>query len=230
MEAARDESIDTILIGELAKGASLDLATDHELRTKTLNCHALVVTSPTDTILFVRKRSPIQLAKKSLLATVFNGRLDELESPVFAFDNRYDAIVTSQKIYVLDKRAFEGLFKDSPAVLANTTEWISEVANVVPFADGSAELLDTILKRNSILRNKFLAVRGRPYIATITPDVLRAEMARYGYDPTDLMDGDDLKVTEQNAKTILQLLNEDLFTGGFSHQHYAAGSKRTITA
>lgn len=228
MEAPRDESIDTKLIDELAKGPSLDLATDYELRTKALKCHALVVTSATDTVLFVRKRSPIQLAKKSLLAALFNGKLGELESPLFAFDNRYDAIITSQKIYVLNKRAFDGLFKDSPAVLAKTTEWITEVARSVPFSDGSAELLDGVLKRNSVLRNKFLAVRGRPYLASITAASLRAEMVKYGYDPADLMDGDNLKVTGQNVKRILQLLNEDLFTGGFSKQHYAAGLKRTI--
>lgn len=228
MEAPRDESLDTALIEELSKGASLDVATDHELRTKTLICHALVVTLGTEITLFVKKRSPIQLAKKSLLAAVVHGRLDELESPLFAFDNRYDVIITDEKVYVLDKTAFEGLFKNSEAVLSKTGEWISEVAEVIPFAEGSADELDTILRRNSVLRNKFLAVKARPYLHTITPDTLRNEMAKYGLDPADLMDGDSLKVTGQNAKDILRLLNEDLFSGGFSQQHYAASTKRTI--
>ena len=228
MEAPRDEALDTVLIEELSKGASLNLATEHELRTKTFLCHALVVTSESNITLFVRKRSPIQLAKKSLLAAVVHGRLDELESPLFAFDNRYDAIITDQTVYVLDKRAFEGLFKNSPAILAKTSEWVNDVATVLPFADGSAAELDTILRRNSVLRSKFLAVKGRPYLHTITPDSLRSEMAKYGLDPADLMDGDSLKVTGQNAKDVLRLLNEDLFSGGFSQQHYAASAKRTI--
>lgn len=228
MEAPRDESLDTALIEELSKGASLDLATDHELRTKTLICHALVVVSRTDITLFVKKRSPIQLAKKSLRAVIVHGRLDELESPLFAFDNRYDAIIADQTVYVLDKRAFEGLFKNSPAVLNKTSDWINDVAAVVPFAEGSAAELDTILRRNSVLRNKFLAVKGRPYLHAITPDTLRSEMAKYGLDPVELMDGDSLKVTGKNAKDVLRLLNEDLFSGGFSQQHYAASAKRTI--
>lgn len=228
MEASRDESLDTALIEELSKGASLDVATDHELRTKTLICHALVVTSNINVTLYVKKRTPIQLAKKSLLAAVVHGRLDELESPLFAFDNRYDVIVTDEKVYVLDKKAFEGLFKNSGAVLAKTGEWINDVAKVIPFAEGSAAELDTILKRNSVLRNKFLAVKDRAYLHTITPETLRSEMAKYGLDPADLMDGDSLKVTGQNAKDVLRLLNEDLFSGGFSQQHYAASAKRTI--
>ena len=44
-------------------------------------------------------------------------------------------------------------------------------------------------------------------------------------DPADLMDGDKLKVTGDNVKLVLQLLNEDPFSGGFSHEHYAASSK-----
>ena len=229
MEAPRDESIDTALIAELSKGASLERATEHELRTKQLTCHALVVDGDAGIVLFVRReRTPIQLARKSLLATLFNDTLGELESPLFAFDNRYDAIITAEKVYVLDKNAFERLFKDSPAVLAKTKDWIKEVSAVVPFAEGSAEELDKILKRNSVLRNKFLAVQGKSYLTKITPDGLRAEMVKYGLEPAELMDGDALKVTSQNAKHILRLLNEDLFSGGFSQQHYAASNKRSL--
>jgi hypothetical protein len=229
MEAPRDESLDTALIAELSKGPSLEQASPDELRRKPLTCHALVVQGDVETTLFVRKRTPIQLAKKSLLATLFNDTLDELESPLFAFDNRYDVIITSDKAYVLDKKAFERLFKESPAVLAKTMDWIAEVTAIVPFADGSAEELNAILKRNSVLRNKFLAVKGKAYLSKITPDDLRTEMVKFGMHPEELMEGDTLKVTGQNAKDILRLLNEDLFSGGFSNQHYAASNKRTLT-
>lgn len=228
MESDRDESLDTALLQELGKGSSLDLATEHELRTKPLTCHALVLTTQGRSTLFVRKRSPIQLAKKSLVAYLVDDRLDALESPLFAFDNRYDAIVTDDRVYILDKKAFEGLFKSSPAVLAKTTDWIAEVAQHVPFSEGSPEELDTILRRNSVLRNKFLALKSRTYLQTVTPAVLRAEMTRHGLDPADLMDGDCLKVTGQNVKQVLRLLNEDLFQGGFSHQPYAASTKRAL--
>lgn len=228
MEAPLDESLDTALIEELSKGASLDLASEYELRNKPLTCYALVVSSGSANTLFVKKRSPIQLAKKSLRAHFIHGRLDELESPLFAFDNRYDVIITGQTVFVLDKKAFEGLFKNSNAVLAKTEEWIKDVAAVIPFADGSAAELNSILRRNSILRNKFLAVKERPYLRTITPNTIRNEMVKYGLDPAELMDGDSLKVTDKNAKDILRLLNEDFFSGVFSQQHYAASAKRTI--
>ena len=228
LESDRDESIDTALVQELSKGASLDVATEHELRTKRLNCHALVITTSEQTTLFVRKRSPIQLASKSLVARLVDDRLDRLGSPLFAFDDRYDAIFTQDKVYVLDKKAFEGLFKDSPAVLAKTNDWIAEVGQYVPFVPGSVEQLQVVLKRNSVLRNKFLAVKGRAYLQSITPDALREEMKRHGMDPLEFMEGDSLKVTGQNVKSVLRLLNEDLFQGGFSQQAYAASTKRVL--
>lgn len=60
----------------------------------------------------------------------------------------------------------------------------------------------------------------------MTPQTLKDEINRHGYDVEELMDGDKLRVTESNVKVVLQLLNEDLFTGGFSQERYAAGSKR----
>jgi hypothetical protein len=63
----------------------------------------------------------------------------------------------------------------------------------------------------------------------MTPDTLRAEIDRHGYDPAELMDGDKLKVTGDNVKLVRQLLNEDLFSGGFSHERYGASSKRPVS-
>jgi hypothetical protein len=155
--------------------------------------------------------------------------LDRVDSPIFAFDDRYDAIITKDKVYVLNKDAFEGLFKESQAVLAKTDEWVKEVVDAIPMTQGSSQALETTLKRNQFLRKKFLAVKQRPHVMSMTPDALRDEIQRHGYDLADLMDGDDLKVTEQNVKIVLQLLNEDLFSGGFSQERYAAGNKRPVS-
>ena len=228
MVSPRDESIDTALVQELSRGGSLDLATEYELWTKTLTCHALVITTGDRTSLFVRKRSPIQLAKKSLVARLLDDRLDQLVSPLFAFDARYDAIFTEELVYIIDKKSFEGLFKDSPAVLAKTNEWVNEVAQFVPFTPDSVEHLQDVLKRNSVLRNKFLAVKGRSYLQTITVDMLREEMERQGMDPEEFLEDGCLKVTGQNVKHVLRLLNEDLFQGGFSKAPYAASTKRML--
>ncbi len=226
-EADRDTLFDEVLLQELSKGASLPLATKDELKDKNLTCHAVLFGHGKNRSIFVRKRSPIQLARKSVVATLFDGSLDWIQTPIFAFDDRYDAIITADRIYILNKNAFEGMFKDSAAVLAKTGDWVNDVAQTIPMVDGSSDTLVSALNRNQFYRRKFLAVRERPHIKAMTPQTLKDEIARHGYDLDDLMVGDKLKVTESNVKLVLQLLNEDLFTGGFSRDRYAAGSKRT---
>lgn len=230
LEAAPEELFDTGLIETLRQGASLHLATEQELKTKSLFCHAIVIGRGDTETIFVKKRSPIQLGKKSIVATLFNNTLDRIETPVFAFDNSYDAIITKSKVYVLNKRSFEGLFKESPAVLAKTTEWVQEVSSVVSMTEGSQDILETVLKRNQYLRNKFQAIMKRPHIQTLTPDALRSVIQESGYNVADLMDGENLSVTDTNVKTVLQLLNEDLFIGSFSQEKFAAGSKRHMAS
>ena len=228
LEASLDELLDTGLLEELNRASSLPLATEDELRSKPLLCHAVVIGEGDDTAIFVKKRSPIQLAKKSVVAFLVNNNLDRVETPIFAFDDRYDAVIAKDRVYVLNKDAFEGLFKESQAVLGKADEWVKEVVDAIPMTIGSAQALEDTLKRNQFLRKKFFAIKQRPHIMSMTPDALRDEIQRHGYDLGELMDGDDLKVTEKNVKIVLQLLNEDLFSGGFSQERYAAGSKRSL--
>lgn len=230
LEATPEELFDTGLLEALRQGASLQLASEQELKINTLFCHATVMGRGETETIFVKKRSPIQLGKKSIVATLFNDTLDRVEIPVFAFDNRYDAVITKSKVYVLNKRNFEGLFKESPAVLAKTTEWVQEVSSVISMTEGSQDVLETVLKRNQHLRNKFQAIMKRPHIQTLTPNALRSVIEDSGYNPAELMNGDNLSVTDANVKTVLQLLNEDLFIGSFSQEPFAAGSKRHMSS
>ena len=67
-------------------------------------------------------------------------------------------------------------------------------------AEGSAEALEATLKQNQFLGRKFLAVKQRPHIKTMTSDTLTTEIDRHGHDPADLMDGDKLKVTGDDVQ------------------------------
>ncbi|MFI2840210.1 Kiwa anti-phage protein KwaB-like domain-containing protein [Mycolicibacterium sp. PDY-3] len=228
-EAERSVLMDELLLEEVAKANSLPLATIDELRHRNLLCHAVLIGRADNRCMFVRKRSPIQLAKKSMIATLMDGTLDRVSTPIFAFDDRYDAIITPTKLFILNKNAFEGLFKESEAILARTGEWVDDVAQSVSMTEGSTEILVSTLRRNQFLRRKFLAVRERPHVKQMTPRMLKEEIVRNGLSVDDLMMGDQLIVTPSNVKLVLQLLNEDLFIGGFTQGHYAAGSKRSMS-
>ena len=82
LEADPDELLDAGLLHELRRGASLPLATDQELKNRPLLCHGVLIGEDDDQVIFIKKRSPIQLARKSVVATMSNGTLDRLSSPV----------------------------------------------------------------------------------------------------------------------------------------------------
>jgi hypothetical protein len=123
LETDRNELLDTVLLEQIMRAASLPLATENELRNHTLTLYALVVgDDPNSLMAFVRKSNPIQLAKKSLVA-IFDQTLTRIERPLLAFDDQYDLVIyPTGKVHILNQRNFEVLFKDSEAVLARTPE------------------------------------------------------------------------------------------------------------
>ncbi len=228
--AARDELLDTELVDQLEMGSSLPLATDDEVRTRPLVCYAAVIGSGDSRTVFIRKRNPVQLATKSIVARLLDGTLDHVEYPLLAFDSRYDMVLTPEWAYVLDKRQFELMFRDSEAVLSKTSTWVDELAAGIPITQETKESLVDALRRNSHYRSKFHAILRRPHIKTLTTRELRAAMRKRGLEPDKFIKRGELDFSKQNIKTLLRLLNEDLFTGDFSSEQFAAGSKRQTSS
>jgi hypothetical protein len=61
--------------------------------------------------------------------------------------------------------------------------------------------------------------------AEADPDILRARMAAHGLLPEDLMKDGALIFNKETEKDLLLFLNEDLWTGDFSGDQYAAARK-----
>ncbi|WP_186818266.1 Kiwa anti-phage protein KwaB-like domain-containing protein [Nocardia ninae] len=230
LTANHEELLDIDLLSTLEQGQSLPTSTDDELRTHHLACYGLVLGNGTRRTLYVRHGSPIKLARKTLLARLASESLDLLTTPLFAYDQRVDLIVTPATVYVLDKRNFEMLFKDSETVLAKAETWVEEFSELLPLSSDSKDYLAQALRTNSVLRRKVHSVLRRGYIATLTPQTIEAKMRDHGLDPSFLMPDGDVVFTRETTPDLLRLLNEDLFAGDFSGQQYAAGTKSRVRA
>lgn len=55
--------------------------------------------------------------------------------------------------------------------------------------------------------------------------MLRAKMQQYELDPDELMPNGSLVINKDTEQRVLQLLNEDLWSGDFSGTQYAATRK-----
>lgn len=225
LEADREELLDTALLDEIQKGASLPLISPDDLRTRSLTLYALIVGSdPSKLTAFVRRGNPVQLAKKSLVA-VFDNTLTRIEKPILTFDEFFDVVIFPGSVAILNQKSFEALFKESEAVLAKTAEWASSLEAALPMSADSKDWLATRLQKLPTVRRKVLSILRSGYLTGLTPDLLRAKMTENGLDPGQLMDGDKLVINKETEHDVLLLLNEDLWTGDFSGEQYAASKK-----
>jgi hypothetical protein len=225
LTASQDELLDTALLEQLRIGSSLPLIGADELRKRTLALYALLIgNDPDSRAIFVRKGNPVSLATKSVVA-VFDDTLTRVTRPILAFDSTFDVILLGSSVWILNQKNFEGLFKESEAVLARTSEWVDQLSQVLPIADDGREWLASRLRQNSVMRRKIHSILRSPYLPRLTPDILRARMAAHGLIPGDLMKDGSLVFNKDTEKDLLLFLNEDLWTGDFSGDQYAAARK-----
>lgn len=221
----RSELLDTALLEQLNRGVSLPSATANDIRKQTLTLYALLIgNDPDSRITFVRRGNPVRLATKSIVG-VFDQTLTRLRQPILAFDSTYDVIFRGDAVWVMNQKNFEALFKESEAVLAKTAEWAESLNSFLPMADDSQQWLAKRLRQNSVMRRKVQSILRSPYLATLTPELLRRKMTSHGLSPENLMKGDALVFSKDTEQDILLFLNEDLWTGDFSGEQYAAARK-----
>ena len=225
LTASQDELLDTALLEQLRTGASLPLIEANELRKRTLALYALLIgNDPDSRVIFMRKGNPVSLAGKGVVA-VFDDTLTRVTRPILAFDSTFDVILLGGSVWILNQNNFEGLFKESEAVLARTSEWVDQFSQVVPIAGDGKEWLADRLRQNSVMRRKVHSILRSDYLPKLTPDILRAKMSAHGLLPDDLMKDDALIFNKDTEKDLLLFLNEDLWTGDFSGGQYAAARK-----
>ncbi|MFG1860436.1 hypothetical protein [Microbispora bryophytorum] len=230
LTADTEELLDTAVIERIREGGSLAHASEEELRKRPLALYALLVGSdPGRRVAFVRRTNPVSLLKKSLV-TFFDESLRRLERPILSFDQSFDVVLDEDNVWVLRQKNFEAIFKESDAVLAKTTEWVEQLSSAVPLSEESKEYLAVRLRKTSVLRRKVTSLLRSPHLKTLTPEVIQSKLIAHGYDPGSVLDEHGhFILNPENEKSILLLLNEDLWTGDFSGEKYAATRKAKLS-
>lgn len=225
LSANYDELLDTALLEQIGTGSSLSLISPDDLSKRTIALYALLIgNDPDSRIIFVRRGNPVSLATKSIVA-VFDQTLTRVTQPILAFDSTFDVVLHGTAVWILNQRNFEALFKESEAVLAHTSEWVDGLNEVLPIADDGKEWLSTRLRQNSVMRRKIQSILRSPYLSSLTPDVISQKMLDHGLTPENLMKDGKLIFNKDTEKDMLLFLNEDLWTGDFSGEQYAATKK-----
>jgi hypothetical protein len=226
--ANQDELLDTALLAQIKLGASLPQIKSNELRTKRLALYALLIgNDPASRLIFVRKGNPVSLASKGLVA-IFDDTLTRVKSPILAFDDTFDLLLYADQAWIFNQTHFEALFKESDAVLAQTAKWANDLSQVLPIAAGGKDYLAARLRQNSVMRRKVQSILRSDYLSKLSTDILTKSMKEHNLDPSKLLANGELVFTKETEIDVLYLLNEDLWTGDFSGNQYAAGRKERV--
>jgi hypothetical protein len=178
-------------------------------------------------IVFVSKFNPNRGLRRKRVFRFLDDQLTEIEEPVLAFNpSEVDLVfVPGGEMAALDVGVFEFLLRDAPEIMAKTPKKVAALAATVPLAAGSDTVLTEVALRDSRARRRLLAIVERNHMKGVEIAAIRKALSDHGYKPAAFIQGGKVVVTNENAMTVLQILNEDVITGAFSKTRFAADRK-----
>jgi hypothetical protein len=205
--------------------STYDVLSAEELPSKSLLFYAMVTGTGDRRLIFLRKQSPRRAADKRIV-TFFSNRLERILQPVFIFDEGVDLVFDSgMNISILTLGVFNLLFKSTPEMLQRIPAQVQEIAARLPMSSASIEFLGARAQTDTRMRRRLESIISRGHLVNVTVDVLRAEIVRQGLSPEEFIKDGELDVAQVDVPDILKVLNEDLFTGGLSGEHFEVARK-----
>lgn len=182
-------------------------------------------------LLLLKKRDPKGGLSRRLIA-VLDVALTRLTRPVFTFDASVDLIYAPGRgVLAMNANAFELLFQDAPDIVRRTPELARKVASLLPVDEEVAGALEKLAVKRSRVRRKLSMLATREHLESVTAEKIQLEMERHGIPVADFIkDGKIVVTSDDGLKTLVELLNEDLLTGGLSGQSFIVDRKSPRSA
>lgn len=215
---------------QLVSVGSLPLITVDLLEKTSLSFYAVVMGSdPTKIRAYIKKHNPLIVAKGGGLLALFGDALTRLEKPVFTIADSFDLVLYADRIAVIHEKPFQALFYDETGINGKIEGWIEKIALGLPMEPDTKAKLTILCQRGPRLRLKLQAIEERGHLSSLTLSTFRSELRRLGIPVNRFIKGGKLVLAEKYERQLLEILNEDLFKGGFSGDDFAAERKTKTT-
>jgi uncharacterized membrane protein YfbV (UPF0208 family) len=211
----------------LNAGSSLELLGATELRKRAFRFYAAIVgNDPNNRTSFVSRWNPYRASFAGRILTVYGEQLHRVTQPLLVFEPTFDMIVTSEGIAVLDKDAFEQIFRDITTMRNRVPVWTKQVVESLPLTEESAEMIRQASGKARVAqRLRALFEGGTLAGRKLSVSQLRDEMTNQGLAVERMIQGQQLVLTEDDVPTILKLLDEGYWKGWLTDVAWEAGSK-----
>ena len=212
----------------ISLGSSLPLLKARDLGKRTFVFYALLVGDvPENRTAFITHWNPHRVGLSGKILTGFGDHLRQIVDPVLAFEPLFHMALTSGGIAVLNKSAFEMVFRDVETMRARIPVWTEHIEAVLPLNDASLGCLAEVCGKNMRVAAKARSLfeRGVLKDRKLTAAMLANEMLRQGLDAGRMVKRDQLVIDEEDVPVLLKLLDESLWRGWLTDTAWEAGSK-----
>lgn len=211
----------------LEAASSLQLLDSSELKQQTFLFYAAVVGSTAaKRQFFVTKWNPYRSGMAGKILTSFREGLRHITDPILIFEPAFHMVVTSGGIAVLNKDAFDKVFRDIDQMRARVPVWADHVAEALPLTTQSSGYIRDVCMRNSRVAAKARALFESGVLTKkLTVKALQDEMRQQNLDVDRMVQGNKLVIEESDVPTLLKLLDESLWRGWITATAWEAGSK-----
>lgn len=224
--ARSDLGLPPPVLAVLDHAKTFDQLSVETLPSKSLLLYAVVAGDPPDRyVAFLRKVNPHVTYKAGRFVSVLGDRLARVEGAVFQFDDTVDLVVTQADVFVLSMTVYELLFRETEPLTARIPAYVSTIAASLPLAPDADAGLQALAAKSSRLRSRLRTLATRGYLPHVTIDALAESARRQGIDPGRLIRDNQLILDDDDPHLLLQVLNEDLYTGDLSMIQYAVDRK-----
>ncbi len=174
---------------------------------------------------FLRRYNPQRGFSTGRLLTHFQGSLKRFTDPAFNFDFAFDLVIAPDEIAVLNLTAFESVFSDIEAAVANVPTEVAELNAELAIAlrSDAQAMLAQLCRDKPSLAKRLRRVTALGHLPSVTKRALRDALARHGFERNRFGNGRELELADRDdARVLFDILEELYYKTDFSGQHRRA--------
>jgi len=193
---------------------------------KNIAFHCFVVRQGDLRVGFLKRAGGILLARKGRISGLLvQDRIERLDTEVVTFSPDVDIVFEPSVLWISNVATYRTLFRNSQALLAAVTANVHAVTQIVSIAN--ADEFEEACRRDPGMMAKLAEVSAKPYLASITPQAIRAVINGYHLPPEVLgADGRLVHANNPNRRwLILKILDDSYLRSTMTQARYEVNSK-----
>jgi hypothetical protein len=222
----RDETDAVAHILDLGGRAQVSPA---RISTESLNYYALVGdVAGIGRVAMIRKTNPVKRASSGKMWALAGGELKAFGEDPWQLYPEFDVVLSDSGCYATNTTAFEQLFTGSEQVVLNVGSWVASINAAIPMTAPTRDLLIERCERNAGLRRRLRAIDSRGHLESASIDDVTGYLDQVGLPVATFVSGGELAIEQEATAELLNVLNEDIFTGAISGARFRSSSKEPI--